>query len=177
MNIYQSTTSYSNQKHSYLYEWQTNASEIKRWSEVDAQTLRNTNKSPRQTFACVPEMTAGHFRPIKHAWQTGRGWRKSRKWHHHAGIPQQCLGWMKRREAAPGATRRGKEKHKSIEEPAKKQNKTAAATPAGLEEWTLQAKSSWETAETAQISAICTVTLSAIGFDSLLIFNLMFTLG
>lgn len=36
----------------------------------------------------------------------------------HAGVPQQCLGWMNRRGAAPGAVReRGGEKRRGLTEP------------------------------------------------------------
>lgn len=72
----------------------------------------------------------------KHAWQDRKGFRQSRKqqssqagrnmshgntsrWRRavamamrpetHAGIPQQCLGWMKRRGAAPGCHEKGGE--------------------------------------------------------------------
>lgn len=54
----------------------------------------------------------------------------------HAGVPQQCLGWMNRRGAAPGAMReREREREEGArEEEEKRVNRAKARSSAGGEE-------------------------------------------
>lgn len=64
----------------------------------------------------------------------------------HAGIPQQCLGWMKRRGAAPGCHEKGGEektiKYKSQQSQAEAHTLPPPADPEVC--WSTASQSSWE---------------------------------
>lgn len=129
----------------------------------EVKTTSKMKKYPRHTSKTVTEMTVSHFCTWgKHAWQDRKGFRQSRKqqssqagrnmshgnmwrWRRavamatrpetHAGIPQQCLGWMKRREAAPGCHEKGGEEKtiKYMSQQSQAETHTAAPCwPGGL---------------------------------------------
>lgn len=63
----------------------------------------------------------------------------------HAGIPQQCLGWMKRRGAAPGCHEKGEKRRQLNIRASKAKLRQTLPPPAGPEDCLSTAsQSSWE---------------------------------
>ncbi len=103
----------------------------------------------QEGFQAEQEATVIAGRKKHVAWQHSR-WRRAvamaMRPETHAGIPQQCLGWMKRRGAAPGCHEKGGEektiKYKSQQSQAETHTLLPPADPEDC--WSTASQSSWE---------------------------------